>query len=144
MPKTNEIRPSPLAIPGFAEFLGIRVIEWPDGAPHFALDIRPEFLNRNGAVHGGVILSLLDTVCSISCCRLVDGAIVGRVVAVSLTTNFVAPARHGTLRAKAWRRGGGKSLSIVEGEVTDDEGRLIAAATGVVRQVRDEAPKDET
>lgn len=144
MTTANENRPAPTAIPGFADFLGIRVVEWPDGAPYFTLALRPEFLNRNGAVHGGVILSLLDTVCSISCCRLVDGAIVGRVVAVSLTTNFIAPARHGTLHARAKPQGGGKSLCIVEGEVTDDAGRLIATATGVVRHIREDAPKETT
>ena len=142
MPRPPETAAEPFPITGFADYLGIRVVDWPDGAPHFALPIRPEFLNRNGAVHGGVILTLLDTVCSICRCRFVDGVIVGRVVAVSLTANFVAPVRAGTLHARASLRGGGKSLSIVEGEVTDEEGRLIATATGVVRKICDDAPED--
>lgn len=127
------------SVPGFADHLGIRIVDWPDGAPHFALDIRPEFLNRNGAVHGGVILTLLDTICSISCCRLTDAGIVGRVVAVSLTANFVAPAFAGTLHATASPSGGGNKLLLAEGRVTDDDGRLIATASGVVRRIREAA-----
>ena len=128
---------SPFAIPGFAAVLGIRLVDWPDGVPLLALDIRPEFINRNGAVHGGVILSLLDTACSVCCCRYVDGVILGRVVMVSLTTNFIAPAVTGTLHAHARMRGGGRKLVMSDGEVTDDDGRLIATATAVVRRIED-------
>lgn len=122
-------------IQGFAAHLGVRVVDWPDGEPHLALDIRPEFLNRNGAVHGGVILTLLDSVCSISGCRYVDGRIEGKVVAVSLTTNFIAPVSHGTIHARARLRGGGAKIFMVDGEATDDAGRLLATATGISRRI---------
>jgi|EndMetStandDraft_7_1072992.scaffolds.fasta_scaffold96720_1 uncharacterized protein (TIGR00369 family) len=124
---------------GFAAELGIRIADWTDGIPHLALDLRPEFLNRNGAVHGGVIMTLLDSACSVSGCRYVDGAIVGRVVAVSITVNFIAPATSGTLHARARLRGGGSKLLMTEGEVTDDDGRLIATASGVVRRIEEGA-----
>jgi uncharacterized protein (TIGR00369 family) len=123
---------------GFAVHLGMKIVDWPDGEPHLALDIQPHFSNRNGYVHGGILLSLLDTACSLAGCRYVDGRIIGRVVAVSLTTNFIAPVAGGTIHARARLRGGGTRLFIVDGEVTLDDGQLVATATGVGRRIRDE------
>lgn len=125
---------------GFARWLGVRLVDWRGHEPHFALDIRPEFLNRNGFVHGGVILSLLDTVCSLAGCRYVDGQIVGRVVAVSLTTNFIAPIHSGTMHGRATLRGGGRTMFMVDGSVHDDDGALLATATGVGRHIREHKP----
>jgi len=127
----------PLA--GFAAHLGLAIAGWTEDGPELVLDIAPHHLNRNGAVHGGVVLSMLDSVCSLAGVRLVDGQLAGRVVAVQLSTNFVAPGLTGRLRARSRIRGGGAKTLHVEGEVVDEAGATIAMATGVVRRIRDDA-----
>ncbi len=126
----------PLA--GFAAHLGLSIAAWSEHGPELTLDIGPQHLNRNGAVHGGVVLSMLDSVCSLAGVRLVDGRLTGRVVAVQLSTNFVAPGRAGRLLARSRIRGGGAKTIHVEGEVVDEAGATVAVAVGVVRRIRDE------
>lgn len=126
----------PLA--GFAAHLGLVISGWTEDGPELVLEIGPQHLNRNNAVHGGVVLSMLDTVCSLAGVRLVEGRLVGRVVAVQLSTNFVAPGRAGRLSARSRIRGGGAKTIHVEGEVIDEAGATIAVATGVVRRIRDQ------
>ncbi|WP_333825439.1 PaaI family thioesterase [Pinisolibacter sp.] len=126
----------PLA--GFAAHLGLAIVGWTEEGPELALDVGPHHLNRNGAVHGGVVLSMLDSVCSLAGVRLVDGRLTGRVVVVQLSTNFVAPVRDGRLLARSRIRGGGAKTIHVEGEVVDEAGATIAMAAGVVRRIRDE------
>lgn len=126
----------PLA--GFAAHLGLALSGWTEDGPELSLDIAPHHLNRNGAVHGGVVLSMLDSVCSLAGVRLVEGRLVGRVVAVQLSTNFIAPGRAGRLLARSRIRGGGAKMIHVEGEVVDEAGSTIAMATGVVRRIRDQ------
>ena len=125
----------PLA--GFAAHLGLEIVDWTEAGPVLALEVAPHHLNRNGAVHGGVLLSMLDSVCSLAGVRLVEGRLTGRVVAVQLSTNFVAPATGGRLTGRARIRGGGTKMLHVEGEVVDAAGATVAMATGVVRRIRD-------
>ncbi len=133
---TDEPLPYP-PLAGFAAHLGLTIAGWTENGPELALEVGPQHLNRNGAVHGGVVLSMLDSVCSLAGVRLVDGRLVGRVVAVQLSTNFVAPGLAGRLSARSRIRGGGAKTLHVEGEVVDEDGHTIAIATGVVRRIRD-------
>lgn len=130
------------AIGGFTDWLGIKVAGWDATGPRLVLDVRPEHINRNGAVHGGVLLSLLDSVCSLAGTRLEDGRIKGRVVAVSITANFIAAVSQGTLHACARTRGGGRRILLVDGEIRDDEGTLIATASGVIRRIEDKGAEE--
>ena len=50
----------PLA--GFAAHLGLEIVDWTEAGPVLALEVAPHHLNRNGAVHGGVLLSMLDKI----------------------------------------------------------------------------------
>lgn len=127
----------PLA--GFAAHLGLLIVGWTEDGPELALDIEPRHLNRNGAVHGGVLLSMLDSVCSLAGVRLIEGQLSGRVVAVQLSTNFVAPGLAGRLTARSRITGGGAKMLHVEGCVVDATGATLATALGVVRRIRDEA-----
>jgi uncharacterized protein (TIGR00369 family) len=124
-------------IGGFSGELGLRFTAWSHDEVEMSLTLEPRHLNRNGTAHGGVIMTLLDTTCSAVGCRLVHGEIHGRVVVVSLTTNFIAPAREGTIRARARKTGGGRRMFMMQGEAFDEAGARIATASGVGRVIAD-------
>ncbi|MEJ1978233.1 MAG: hypothetical protein WDN49_21040 [Acetobacteraceae bacterium] len=42
---------------GFSTQLGLTRVEWRDGLAQVALDLAPRHLNRNGILHGGVLLT---------------------------------------------------------------------------------------
>ncbi len=119
--------------PGFATFLNMRVVEWEPDRIDVALDLRPELLNSHGTPHGGVLMSLLDTACTLSGCYRPSPQRPLRAMTVSLTANFLGQARGGTILARAHRTGGGARVYMSSAEVFDGEGRLIATGQGVFR-----------
>ena len=85
--------------------------------------------NPHGALHGGVVMALLDTAMGFAVAARVrpDGRF---NAAAEMSTRFVAPVRAGTIRAEATLLKAGKRLAVVEARATDDQGVLVAIATG--------------
>ena len=118
---------------GFNNFVGYKVSEW--GVDHacVTLEMDTHHLNSLGVSHGGVLLSALDYACGMSGCYRVPPQERRLCMTLSLTTNFVSPLHDGLLRATAVRVGGGKSTFFSDGKIIDEEGKLIASATGTFR-----------
>jgi len=80
-----------------------------------------------GLMHGGVLSSLVESVCSRTTALAVfgDGMI---AMGQSINLNFLRPitAGHAEVRARARHRG--RSTWVWESEVVDAEGRLCALA----------------
>ncbi|MEM9796058.1 MAG: PaaI family thioesterase [Pseudomonadota bacterium] len=100
------------------------------------LDLDDRHLNRHGVLHGGIAATLLDTASGVTGSLSVDPAGRTPFLTIALSTNFVAPARTGRVTATGTLRGGGRSLSFIDAELTDDQGRLIATSTGTFKRVR--------
>ena len=90
--------------------------------------IENKHLNLRKDVHGGVIAALADTATGIAF-SLHEGILVSSAT-VDLDIKFIKAAKTGTLiaRPKVLRRG--NRLGFVECEITDDNGILIAKASG--------------
>jgi uncharacterized protein (TIGR00369 family) len=108
--------------------LGIVPREWGSGTAVWEYTVDREHFNPNGVLHGGVVMTLLDTAMGHAVAELVYPE--GRInAAAQMNINFLLPVREGTIRATAKVRKIGKRLAVVDGEVTDEEGRLVAIAT---------------
>lgn len=118
---------------GFRQLLGYRVLEWRPDEAAITLTIGPRHLNRSGALHGGVIATLIDAAGGYAGCHCAIAGRVRRSVTVSLTTQFLTQTRTGVLTARARVRGGGKRLFVASVEVHDGSGTLIAVGEGVYR-----------
>lgn len=111
----------------FDELLGT---EWLDDDPEHArvrVPIRDELRQPFGLMHGGVLSSLIESVCSRSTALVVFGdgmAAMGQSIDVS----FLRPitAGHAEVRARARHRG--RTTWVWEAEVLDAEERLCAIA----------------
>ncbi len=113
--------------PEFATLLDLRLEELAPGIAVMRLPYRTEIANGAGAVHGGAITSLVDTVFYVA-----HATVFGweqPTVTTSLTCNFLAAARQGAdLVARANVVKSGKRL--VYGEVSVYTGEtLVAHAT---------------
>lgn len=87
--------------------------------------------NRSGAIHGGLLASMLDSVLGgVAIAALPAGR---TVVTSSLTVNYLAPGWAGdVLVGSATVRRLGRTLAHVDGEVRrEDDDALLATATGV-------------
>ena len=104
--------------------------EWLDDHPDHArvrAAVRDDLRQPIGLVHGGVLSSLVESVCSRADARAVldqGMAAMGQSISVS----FVRPVTEGTIQVDARVRHRGRTTWVWEAEVTDGEGRLCAIA----------------
>jgi 1,4-dihydroxy-2-naphthoyl-CoA hydrolase len=109
----------------FAELIGI---EWIDADPDDArarVAIRDELRQPFGLMHGGVISSMVESICSYATAGSVydDGmAAMGQ----SINVAFMRPITEGAAEVRARARHRGRTTWVWEAEVRDSEGRLCA------------------
>ena len=97
----------------FSKFLGAELVSLDSGKAILALAVRPEFLQQNGFVHGGVISYLIDNALTFA-----GGSVLGdRVVTAEFKVNYIKPARGERLVAEAVVEGSGPRLAVCRCEV---------------------------
>lgn len=104
--------------------------EWIDDDPEHArakVAVRDELRQPVGLMHGGVMSTLVESVCSRATARAVlsDGmAAMGQSISVS----FMRPVTEGHAEVRARARHRGRTTWVWEAEVVDAEERLCALA----------------
>jgi uncharacterized protein (TIGR00369 family) len=111
----------------YADLLGI---EWLDDDPEHAVaraPFRKDLLQPFGLMHGGVLSSLVESVCS----RATALAVIGEGMAAmgqSISVSFVRPITAGAAEVRAQARHRGRTTWVWEAEVRDDRDRVCALA----------------
>ncbi|HQQ69576.1 MAG TPA: PaaI family thioesterase [Alicycliphilus sp.] len=128
--------PLPPSLPpdrsAFMRLIGAAQVPAPPGKVHVRLpQLREELLNQLPAAHGGVIMTLLDSVMSRAAGALPD-APSKTAVTVEMTSRFHRPGR-GALLAEGWVVHATRSLCSCAGQLLDEDGRLVATATGTFK-----------
>lgn len=114
----------------FVEHLGMRITDKQPGLVRLRLDPRPELENSWGSLHGGVLMTLLDVALA-SAGRALDEGCNGALT-VEMKVNFIAAAT-GPVLGEGRARRAGRSLIFSEGELTSEDGTLLAKATGTFK-----------
>ena len=108
-----------------------------DGGARCHLDVGEEHANRHGVLHGGIATAILDNAMGATSSLSVDPRGREPFMTITMSTQFLAPAFTGKrVTARGRITGGGRSLLFVEGELVDEDDRLIATATGVFKRAR--------
>jgi uncharacterized protein (TIGR00369 family) len=121
---------------GLQLHLGYGLTEWERDRAVAEMVVRDHHLNRAGLIHGGVLTTLLDSVSGCAGCWCPEPGRIRRALTLSLTTNYMAAAKRGVLRAEGRRVGGGRKVFFTAAEVVDDRGTVLATATGTFRYHR--------
>jgi uncharacterized protein (TIGR00369 family) len=104
--------------------------EWLDDDPGNArvrVPMRDELRQPFGLLHGGVMSSLIESVCSRSTALAVRDE--GKVaMGQSIAVNFVRPITAGAAEVRARARHRGRTTWVWEAEVVDADERLCAQA----------------
>ncbi|AKG53616.1 thioesterase PaaD [Dehalogenimonas sp. WBC-2] len=107
-------------------FLGIELIEIEEGYAKAGLKLKPEFLNFAGLVHGGIIMTLADSVFGYAVNTLHFPT-----VACQFNTHLLAPPLpDDKLIAECRVVKSGKRMVMAEISVENQDGKIIAKATG--------------
>lgn len=110
----------------YIEYNGIRLTKIEKGLVRGKIEIRPELLNPNGILHGGVLGTLADTVAIFGCIYVYE---VPTVTTVSLNLTYVRSVKSGAVTATAGMLSQGKNISHWRVDIADDEDRLLAVAS---------------
>ena len=106
----------------------------PDRRARCRLIADERHLNRTGVLHGGLAVLLLDNACGATASLTVDDTGRQPFVTVTLNTSFLAAGRPGGMTATGRITGGGRKLVFVSADLVQDDGTLIATATGVFKR----------
>ncbi|MGS2811080.1 PaaI family thioesterase [Nocardia sp. MW-W600-9] len=112
----------------FTEKLGVEVLEHGPDVVRSRLAWDETVCTIGGALHGGVLMSLADAtgaVCAFL--NLPEGK--QGTTTVESKTNFVRAVRSGYAVATARPLHAGRSFIVVETEIHDDAGKLVAKTT---------------
>jgi len=110
-----------------ARFLKMRLVEMSPGYAKVAMKVRPEYLNFNGLIFGGIIVAVADQAFAYA-----SNSLSLPSYASQFNIHFIAgPGVNDELIAECRVVKSGRRVGISEMTVTNQVGKLIAKATGV-------------
>jgi uncharacterized protein (TIGR00369 family) len=129
----DELEPPPVG-----RLLGMRLLEVGSGDSVFELETDPELhANPMGTVHGGIMCDLADAAMGTAYASLLDEA--ESFTTLELKINFLKPVWGGRLTARARVVKKGRTIGLVECDVLDDAGALVARASSTCMSLRGDA-----
>lgn len=107
-----------------AELLGLRLVEASPDCVVGELTIRDDLRTVGGALHGGTLMALADTLgATATVLNLSPG---DTTTTLESKTNFFAAGRSGTVRAEATPLHKGRRTMVWQTRITDESGRLLS------------------
>ncbi len=113
--------------PLFIRLVGVNIDEVRKDYCRLSLPFREDLLQAGGAVHGGVISTLLDTACVPAVGSGFDKA--RPYSTISMQVQFLSGASQSDLEAVGWVVKRGKSIAFCNSAVQTTDGKLLATAS---------------
>jgi len=114
--------------------VGFRPTSVETGKAVFELEAGPQHANPMGTLHGGIICDVADAAMGVAyASTLGEGE---SFTTIELKINFLRPFQKGTLIATGHVVKAGRTIGLVECDVTDMEGRLVARAMSTCMTLR--------
>ncbi len=120
--------------PPIACLLGFRLTEIAPGAAVVELDATDAHANPMGTLHGGVLCDIADAAMGLAYAATLDAD--ESFTTLELKINFLRPVWQAHLRAAARVVQRGRTVGLVECDVTDERERLVARATSTCLTLR--------
>jgi len=118
------------------KLVGFRPTSVETGRAVFELEAGPQHANPMGGLHGGVLCDVADAAMGVAyASTLQDGE---SFTTIELKINFLRPFKSGRLVATGHVVKAGRTIGLVECDVTDAEGRLVARAMSTCMTLRGE------
>ncbi|MBC9732455.1 PaaI family thioesterase [Nocardioides marmotae] len=109
---------------GFLSLIGARAPDATDGRATLVVDVGEEHLNHAGAVHGGMLATLVDTAMGAAIMSTLDE---GSTATSQLTVTYLRPGKPGQLVVTAAVGKRGQSLTVCDAEIEQDGETLVHA-----------------
>ena len=124
-----------LEAPPSSRLLGWRLLDArpEQGWIRIGFDGKSEFCNPAGFIQGGILSAMLDDTMGPAVFAMTEGKLY--TATVTMTVNFLAPAKVGRIVGEASVTQLGKTVAFVEGRLMADDGTVLATATTCARLV---------
>jgi uncharacterized protein (TIGR00369 family) len=104
-----------------------------DGWIRIGFDGKQDFCNPAGFVQGGILSAMLDDTMGPAVFVMTDGKLY--TATITMTVNFLAPAKPGPITGEASVTHLGKTIAFIEGRLMAANGAVLATATASARLV---------
>lgn len=116
--------------------LGLEIVDSEPGAVTIEMDAGPEHANPMGTLHGGIVCDVADAAMGASFASTLEAG--ESFTTLELSTNFLRPVREETVRAEGAVVHRGRTVGLVECELTNEDGKPVAYAKSTCLVLRDE------
>lgn len=111
----------------FHQWAGLDLTSVGEGRAEVGLNLEPHHFNPQGIVHGGIISTLADTAIGLAVRTELRPGLTHRTA--QLNVHFLAKGEGGHLVGRGRSLHVGQRMGYGEGEVLDENGRLLARAS---------------
>lgn len=99
-----------------------------------AFNIDSRFLNMQGVIHGGIIATMLDTLCGAVIYANTDPTQFAGQMTLEMKTSFFKAGQPGAYQGKGRVLRLGKSIAFAESELYDSEGDCVGRASATFKR----------
>lgn len=125
-----------IQMPPVAELIGFTLTSTQPGKAVVEIEAAERHANPMGTLHGGIMCDIADAAMGIAYASLLQE---GETFAtLELKINFLKPVWKAKLRAEGRVISSGKTVGLVECDITDEQMRLVARATSTCMTLRGE------
>jgi uncharacterized protein (TIGR00369 family) len=120
--------------PPIAKLIGFTMVEAELGRSVFAMDAGPQHANPMGTLHGGVLCDLADAAMGTAMASTLEDD--ESFTTLDIMAKYLKPIWSGRLRATAQLVKRTRSLGLIECDVTDEGGSLVARLSSTCMVLR--------
>jgi uncharacterized protein (TIGR00369 family) len=125
-----------------AKTLGFTLTHIEPGTATIEIDVTERFWNPMGTLHGGILVDIADAAMGLAyAAAREDGE---SFTTLELKINYLRPFKAGRLKAVAKTVQHGRTVGIMECDVFDDRGKVIARSSSTCLTLRGEQTKGRT
>jgi uncharacterized protein (TIGR00369 family) len=116
------------------ELIGFCLTEIEDGTATIQFESTSRHANPLGTLHGGILCDIADAAMGLAyASTLAEGE---SFTTLELKINFLKPIWNAKLTAKGRVAKGGRTIGLVECDVRDEQGKLVARASSTCMTLR--------
>jgi len=122
-----------------AKTLGFSLTHIEPGTATIAIDVTERFWNPMGTLHGGILVDIADAAMGLAyAAALEDGE---SFTTIELKINYLRPFKEGHLKAVAKTIHHGRTVGLMDCDVLDDRGKVIARSSSTCLTLRGDQTK---
>ena len=128
-----------LPLPPVARLVGFRVVSAGSGSAVTEMQADQRHTNPMGTLHGGILCDLADGAMGYAMAASLDRG--QSFTTLEMKINFLKPIWTGRLTARAQVKKSGRTTALLDCEIRDEKGSLVAFATSTCMVLRGEASR---